>query len=117
MKSDFQRKLSVWRLKSKEGMMETTLELAHQETLHPSPFVGIRSFVSEKYIVSQFGPMGIERDLSKMVTEIRFAVDFTVIHNFEREMSPPYSHNCFHFFNNILAISIFESERDQSKIK
>ena len=50
--------MSVWRLKRKEGMMETTLELVHQETLHPSPLICIRSFVIEKYIVSRFGPMG-----------------------------------------------------------
>ena len=65
--------------------------------------------------------MGDEEFLFKIKTEIRSAADFTVIHNFEGEMSPTYSANCFHFNNDILAISSFrfirEEEGGQSKIE
>ena len=57
--------------------------------------------------------MGDEEFLFKIKTEIRSAADFTVIHNFEGEMLPTYSANCFHFNNDILAISSFRFIREE----
>ena len=86
--------------------MGMTFEIAHQEMLPPSPFQCKRLFISEKYIVSQFErPLDSEDFLFEMMIEVRSAVNFAIIHTFEKEILAMDSFP-FSFSNDILAISV-----------
>ena len=111
----------VWRLKRQnqqsEGTVEGPLELVHEETLPLSPFLCFQSFISEKYIVSEFlRRLDFLRDFHEVMIEVRSAVNFAIIHTFEKQILPLAS-DCFRFMNNILVISVATRLDQTTKVR